>query len=266
MSYNDELEIAVDIARQAAGLILTYIGSDRMEARAKGDKDVVTAADTASEALITSHIREAFPDDGLVAEEGSSAPARSGRCWYIDPLDGTVNFAHGLPIWCVSISLFEDDQPVLGVIADPVVRETFAAGRGMGAYLNGQPIASSGVSDPDNAFVHLTIDFNPESLWVGLHDIGILAPRVLRTRNIGSAALALAYVACGRFDAMVHRMANTWDYGAGVLLVEEAGGVVTQADGSPYRTGATAVVAAATDSLREGICGLINDSPATGIE
>lgn len=266
MSLETELEAAAGIAREAGQLILTYVRGDRMDARAKGQKDVVTAADTASEALVSTRIRTLFPGDGIVAEEGTSEPASSDRRWYVDPLDGTVNFAHRLPIWCVSISLFEGDQPILGVIHDPVLNETFTAARGKGASLNGQPIATSGVSQPEDAFVHLTIDFNPESLWAGLEDIRILAPGVLRTRNIGSAALALAYVACGRFDAMVHRLANTWDYGAGVLLVREAGGSVSQVDGSTYRAEASAVVAASTEDLREGICRMINDSPATGLE
>lgn len=237
-----------------------------MQARAKGERDVVTAADTTSEALISSRIRELFPRDGIVAEEGSSAPCPSGRTWYVDPLDGTVNFAHRLPIWCVSLSLFENDRPVVGVIHDPVLDETFAAVRGRGAYLNGQPIATSGVSNLEDAFVHLTIDFNPDSLWAGLQDVRILAPLVLRTRNIGSAALALAYVACGRFDAMLHRAAHTWDYGAGVLLIEEAGGGVIGMDGSSYSSNTSSVVGAATDSLREGICRLVNDPAATGLE
>lgn len=266
MSRSEALVTAAEIARDAGRLILTYIAGDRMEARTKGERDVVTAADTASEALISSRIREAFPGDGVVAEEGTSEPAMSGRRWYIDPLDGTVNFAHRLPIWCVSMSLFEGDQPVLAVIHDPVLGETFTAARGEGARLNGEPIATSGVSNLEDAFVHLTIDFNPESLSKGLQDIYILAPEVLRTRNIGSAALALAYVACGRFDAMVHRAAHTWDYGAGVLLIEEAGGAVTQVDGSPYTAEASAVLAGSTEPLRDAICRLISGSPAAGLE
>lgn len=266
MSHKDELEATAEIAREAGRLILTYVEGDRMQARVKGERDVVTAADTASEALISDRIREAFPGDGVVAEEGTTEPASTGRIWYIDPLDGTLNFAHRLPIWCVCLSLFEGDFPVLGVIHDPILNETFTATTGQGAFLNGHSIETSGVSRLDDAFVHLTIDFNPESLQFGLQDVHTLAPRVLRTRNIGSAALALAYVACGRFDAMVHRLAHTWDYGAGVRLVEEAGGAVTQVNGAPYTAETTEVVAAATDALREQICSLIQHSQATELE
>lgn len=265
--YGDvEIERAAEIAREAGKLIVTYLQGDRMQARAKGEKDVVTAADTASESLITTRIRELFPHDGVVAEEGTEAHSSSGRRWYIDPVDGTLNFAHRVPIWCVSLSLFDGDGPLLGVIHDPIRDETFTALRGNGAYLNGHAIRTSGVVSPEDAFVHLTIDFNTESLWLGLQDIRSIAPRVLRTRNIGSAALALAYLACGRFDAMVHRYAHTWDYGAGVLLIEEAGGAVTQIDGDPYTAETTALVAGATAQLQQGIRLLIKDSVASGLE
>lgn len=266
MNRKEELEAAIRIAQEAGSLIRTYLGEDRMQARAKGERDVVTAADTASEALIATRIREVFPGDGMVAEEGTDRPAQSDRRWYVDPVDGTVNFAHGLPMWCVSMALFDGDEPVLGVIHDPTRGETFASVRGDGVRLNGQPVAASAVGRPEDAFVHLTIDFNPESLWTGLRDIQVLAPRVLRTRNIGSAALALAYVACGRFDVMVHRLAHTWDYGAGVLMVEAAGGTVTQMDGSPFTTATTALVAASTSQLQEAIRRLINDSGPAAVE
>lgn len=263
---NDEIDRAVAIAQEAGRLVLTYLQGDRMQAREKGEKDVVTAADTASEELIKHRLQNMFPGDGVVAEEGTNEPASTGRRWFIDPVDGTVNFAHHMPVWCVSMSLFEQDQPVLGVIHDPLRRETFTAARGSGAYLNGSRVSSSHVSDLGEAFVHHTIDFNHGTMHVGLRDIQALAPRVYRTRNIGSAALALAYVACGRFDAMVHRFAHTWDYGAGVLLVEEAGGVVTQTNGDPYTVETTDLVAAATDALQAEIRGTIRNPSRSGLQ
>jgi myo-inositol-1(or 4)-monophosphatase len=263
---HDEIERAVAIAQEAGGLILTYLAGDRMETREKGEKDVVTAADTASEALIKRRLQEQFPGDGVVAEEGTEEPGTTGRRWFIDPVDGTVNFAHRMPVWCVSMSLFEHDRPVLGVIYDPLREETFTAARGSGAFLNGSRVATSGVSDMGQAFVHHTIDFHQGTLQRGLQDIQILAPRVYRTRNIGSAALALAYVACGRFDAMVHRFAHTWDYGAGVLLVEEAGGAVTQFDGGPYSVETTDLVAAATGTLQAEIRTAVRDLSSSGLE
>lgn len=266
MDAIEELEVAASIAQEAGRLVLTYLEGDRMQARTKGEKDVVTAADTASEGHISSRIKDAFPRDGVVAEEGTRQAAPSGRRWYVDPLDGTVNFAHRVPIWCISMSLFDGEGPLLGVIYDPVVDETLTAARGHGAHLNGQPITTSGITDPNASFVHLTIDFNPESLWTGLQDIHSLAPQVLRTRNIGSAALALAYVACGRFDAMVHRAAHTWDYGAGVLMIEEAGGAVSEIDGSPYAEETTALVAGATPELQAEIRGMIKEPASSGLE
>lgn len=266
MNRSTEIAQVVAVAQEAGRHILTYMEAERMQAREKGDKDVVTAADSASETLITRRIQELFPGDGVVAEEGTDEPTRSGRRWFVDPLDGTVNFAHGLPIWCVSMSLFEGDTPILGVIYDPIREETFTAARGNGAYVNGSRLTTSGVTAAANAFVHHTIDFNQRSLLLGLQDVNLLAPRVYRTRNIGSAALALAYVACGRFDAMIHRFAHPWDYGAGVLLVEEAGGTVTRVDGSRYSVEATDLVAGATGELQAEIRGIISGSAASGLE
>lgn len=254
----DDLSAAIDIATEAGGVVLSYFRPDRMDTRAKGDRDVVTAADTASESLVLRRLRDAFPGDGVVGEEGGAERAAGRRRWYVDPLDGTLNYSRGLPVWCVSLSLFEGDQPVLGVIHDPIRGETFSGKRGSGAWLNGAQIRSSDVTRLEDAFVHLTVDFNEASLHAGLEDIRDLAPRVLRTRNIGSAALALAYVAAGRFDAMVHRYAHPWDYGAGMLLIGEAGGVATEISGKPYTASAEAVLTAATADLHGGLTGLLN--------
>ena len=262
----EDLNTAIDIAVEAGGVVLSYFGTDRVDARAKGDRDVVTAADTASETLILTRLREAFPGDGVVAEEGGKEAARGRRRWYVDPLDGTLNYSRGLPVWCVSLALFDGDQPVLGVVHDPIRGETFSAEAGSGARLNGDPITTSGTTRLEDAFVHLTIDFHEASLAAGLEDMEQLAPRVLRTRNIGSAALALAYVAAGRLDGMVHRFANAWDYGAGVLLVREAGGAITEVAGAPYTVNSLAVLAAATEQLHGGLAGLLPASRSGRVE
>lgn len=257
MSTDGELEIASDVAREAGDILLSYFDSDHLKIRAKGERDLVTAADTASERFVAERLRHHFPDDGLVAEEGSQRVSRGGRTWYVDPLDGTLNYARGVPMFSVSLSLFQDERPVLGVVHDPIRGELFSARAGLGARLNGVPVAVSGVTKLVDAFVHMTIDFHEESLWAGLRDIKAVAPRVLRTRNLGSAALALAYVAAGRFDAMIHRYASPWDYGAGMLLVQEAGGVATALSGEPYTAAHRSVLATCTRVVHDELTSVL---------
>jgi myo-inositol-1(or 4)-monophosphatase len=260
MPVQDELAATIDIATEAAELVLSYVGGDRLAVQAKGVGDVVTAADIASETLIASRLRELFPDDGVVGEEGASIQSTSGRTWYVDPLDGTMNFSRSVPLWCVSLALFEGDEPLLAVIRDPITRETFSARRGLGSFCNGIRISTSGVKELGDSLVHITVDLKDLGDSAGLDDIVALSPRVLRTRNIGSAALALAYVAAGRFDAMVHRFAQPWDYAAGVLLIREAGGVVTDLRGDAYTPSTPDVCAGANDRLATGIRTLLSQS------
>jgi myo-inositol-1(or 4)-monophosphatase len=257
MDLREELSAATKIAREAGSIALSYFQTNRIESRAKGDRDVVTAADFASEAHIQQRLQELFPADGFIGEEGDEVSGRSGRRWCVDPVDGTVNFSREIPIWCVSIALFMADSPVLGVIHDPVRDETFTAVAGEGAHLNEKRITTRLGASLDSAIVHLTIDFEDPASRVGLDDVNTVAPRVLRTRNIGSAALSLAYVAAGRFDAVLHRDAHSWDYAAGVVIVREARGSVTAIDGSEYLLATTAVAAGASHTLRESLVELV---------
>ena len=208
MQLDRDLSVTVEIAHECGEILLSYFGSDRINVRDKGHRDIVTAADVASEEHVVSRIRESFPEDGLKGEEGAGFTGTSGRTWYCDPLDGTLNYAHGIPVWSVSLSLFEGDVPILGVVYDPIRHETFEAASGLGARLNGTSISAGAVTRADKALVHITVDFHEQSLKSGLEDLGKIAPASLRTRNLGSAALALAYVGCCRFDAMLHRFAH----------------------------------------------------------
>ncbi len=266
MGVEQELAEAVGIAREAADLVRSYFSTDRVDTRAKGDRDVVTAADVASERLIRERLAERFPADGIVGEEGAATRPESVRRWYVDPLDGTLNYSRGLPVWCVSMALFEHGRPVLGVIVDPIRDETFSASSGNGAWLDGKRLHTSSVDRIEDAFVHMTVDFNDQSMVEGLQDLQVVAPRVLRTRNIGSAALALAYVACGRFDAMLHRYAHAWDYGAGVVLVREAAGMVTDMVGGDYTDQTFAVLATSSPALHGELLAMLQAGPPTRIE
>ncbi|HLJ65767.1 MAG TPA: inositol monophosphatase [Chloroflexota bacterium] len=249
MADSNTVRAAVEISEEAGRILSGYFRRGHVATRSKGDRDVVTEADTASERYLLSELRGRFPRDGVVAEEGGRVPSTNGCCWYVDPLDGTMNFARGIPIWCVSVGRLNHEQPDLGVIHDPTRGETFAAERGTGSRCNGRPMRCSEAEDIRDAFVHVTVDFETPSMAAGLDDLRSIAPRALRTRNLGSAALALAYVAAGRFEAMLHRSANAWDYAAGVALTLESGGVVTDFHGKPYTSATTAVVAACSERL-----------------
>lgn len=258
MTVRTELDAAIQIASESAELVRSYFGTDRINVQAKGIGDVVTAADTASEALVLRRLAESFPRDGVVGEEGASRAGTSGRMWYVDPLDGTLNFSRSIPLWCVSIALYAGDQAILGVVHDPIVGETFSAGSGLGSFCGTQSIQCSGITSASESVVHLTVDLKDLGATAGLDDIAVIAPRVLRTRNIGSAALALAYVAAGRFDAMLHRFAHPWDYAAGVLLVREAGGIVTDMRGEDYTPHTHHLCAAAGSSVHSELLAMVS--------
>jgi myo-inositol-1(or 4)-monophosphatase len=177
-----------------------------------------------------------------------------------------MNYSRGLPIWCVSLALFRGVRPVVGAIYDPLRNELFSAAEGLGARSNGRALTTSGRKDVASAVIHITIDFEAESMASSLEDVRRLAPRALRTRNIGSAALALAYVADGRFDAMLHRFAHAWDYGAGVVMIHEAGGSVVGVDGEPYTMRTTALIAAASPELALGLREIVGASGGARLE
>jgi myo-inositol-1(or 4)-monophosphatase len=259
MEQQKQLETAVSIAREAGAVLARHFRDVSLNVRAKGERDVVTDADTESETLIRRRLEEFFPEDGVTGEESGETTRGALRRWYVDPLDGTLNFSRGVPVWCVSMALYEGDSGILGVVHDPLRGDTFVAGRRFGAFHNGAPVKTTKCDRLDQAFVHLTVDFNDISRKEGLEDIQRLAPAVLRTRNIGSAALGLAYVAAGWMDAMLHRHANAWDYGAGALLVEEAGGAVSTMQGERWSPGQVSIAAAATDRLRVELLSRVSD-------
>ena len=222
-----------EIAREAGALLMGYFHR-RVKIEYKGDVDLVTEADRQSEALILSRIREQWPSHDVMGEEGSRIQTGSDYLWYIDPLDGTTNFAHGFPVFCVSMALEHNGQRVAGVIYDPTRDELFAAEQGSGAYLNDERIHVSMTASLSESLVATGFPShkrhkNPNIFFyhqITLHTHGV--------RRAGSAALDLCCVACGRFDGFWEFNLNSWDTAAGVLLIEEAGGRVTRFDGSPF--------------------------------
>lgn len=222
------LAVAEDCARRA-GALLRKIAKRPIRAAFKGAVDLVTRADRESEALITGGLLAAFPDHHIVGEEsgGAGAPREAAKYrWYVDPLDGTTNYAHHIPHYCVSIALAgPDDLPRIGVVYDPTLDECFKAVRGGGATLNGKPIRVSKVKRLDKALLAAgfpndrreTADNNTEEF---MH----MTTRCLGTRCLGAAALDISYVAAGRLEGFWEPRINPWDAMAGLLIVVEAGG------------------------------------------
>lgn len=201
----------------------------------KGEVDLVTIADRQSEALILRRIRALWPEHDMIGEEGARVESGSDYRWYVDPLDGTTNFAHGFPVFCVSLALERQGKRIAGVVYDPTRDELFTAERGSGAYLNGEKIRVSRVTSLAECLLATGFPShkrhqNPNIFFyhqITLHTHGV--------RRAGSAALDLCSVACGRFDGFWEFNLNPWDTAAGVLLVEEAGGIVSDFKGAPFR-------------------------------
>ena len=224
---------ATAIAREAGQLLMPYF-ERRIGYEYKGDADLVTEADRASEKLIVSRLRAAFPEHGIVGEEGTRDEHGSELRWYVDPLDGTTNFAHGFPVFCVSMGLERKGEVVAGVIYDPTRDEMFTAEKGCGATVNGRPMHVSGVKRLVEAILATGFPSFKRHKNPNIHFYHQLTLRSHGIRRAGSAAIDLAYVASGRFDGYWEFNLNPWDTSAGVLLVQEAGGRVTRFDGAPW--------------------------------
>ncbi len=225
------VDVAIDIAREAGQILLSHCG---VGFELKGKHDLVTAADRASEQLILRRLHEHFPDHGVVAEEGGRAHLQAELRWYVDPLDGTTNFAHGYPAWNVTLGLARNDEMIAGVVFDPLNRELFAAERGSGAWLNGARIHVSRARELESALVSTGFPSSKRHQNVNIHFYYQLAMMTHGVRRGGSAALDLAYTACGRLEAFWEFGLNPWDMAAGTLLVEEAGGSVSGMRGEAH--------------------------------
>jgi myo-inositol-1(or 4)-monophosphatase len=231
------------IAREAGALLMQHFAR-RVIIEYKGDVDLVTAADRASEKLITERLRARWPEHDLVGEEGSRSDTGADYRWYVDPLDGTTNFAHGYPVFCVSIALVRSDEQLeVGVLYDPTRDEMFAAERGQGATLNGKPIHVSRTETLAESLLGTGFPSHKRHKNPNIHFYQQLTLRSHGVRRAGSAALDLANVACGRYDGFWEFNLNPWDTAAGALLVQEAGGIVTRFDGSRFRLDSREVLA-----------------------
>lgn len=226
------LETAADIAREA-GSLLSHYYERRVAFELKGDFDLVTEADRASEKLVVERLRSHFPSHSIVAEEGGNHEGGSDFRWYVDPLDGTTNFAHGFPMFNVTLAVEQGGELVAGVIFDPLRQEMFAAERGGGAYLNNRRIHVSKAARMEDSLFATGFPSARRHQSINVHFFHQVAMITHGVRRGGSAALDLAYVASGRLDAFWEFSLNPWDQAAGILLVHEAGGRCTGMKGEP---------------------------------
>jgi myo-inositol-1(or 4)-monophosphatase len=229
------LTTAIEIVVRAGDLQMERLGGDLRVAK-KGTIDLVTDVDVAVERMFRKLIAERFPDHQVLGEElGGSAAVPPGPCWVFDPIDGTTNFAHGLPIFCASLALEIDGVPEVAAIYDPNRRELFTAERGGGAFMNGRPIH---VSDADRLVNAMLVTGFPYDVHTRVEEIvglfGAFVAEARAVRRLGSAAIDLCYVAAGRMDGFWESDLKPWDIAGGALIVAEAGGVVTGMDGAPF--------------------------------
>jgi myo-inositol-1(or 4)-monophosphatase len=233
-----------------AGAIHRASYGRQFEVARKGPIDLVTQVDLEAEACVRRLIEARYPRHAILAEEsagaGTAAPAAGFR-WVLDPLDGTTNFAHGLPLFCVSLGLEHDGETVMGAVYDGLRGELFTAERGQGARLNGQPLRVSSAGGLMDALLCTGFPYDVHERLGGLVPLfGAFLGKARAVRRLGSAALDLCYVAAGRLDGFWEAFLHPWDTSAGVLIVEEAGGRVTQFDGAPYRSAHRSLIASNT--------------------
>jgi myo-inositol-1(or 4)-monophosphatase len=229
------LNFATQIAREAGNLLVQRLGVAKITS--KGDINLVTEADIAAENLIIEKIRSHYPQHGILAEESGEAILVGGKRsewkWIIDPLDGTTNYAHGYPCFCVSIALEHNGELALGVVYDPMRDEMFAAERGHGATLNDRKIRVSTVDELNCAMLCTGFPYNVRERPDFAREFAKFTMEAQAVRRDGSAALDLAYVACGRFDGFWEDGLNPWDIAAGALLIYEARGKITNFKDEP---------------------------------
>lgn len=220
-----DLELAVQAALEAGKLLRSHFGKDAAVDEAS-HHDIKLALDRQSQDLITRILLDARPGDALYGEEGLAGNQESNRQWIVDPIDGTVNFYYGIPHFCVSIALRVNDQITVGVIHDPMVGETWTVEKGSAPLLNGAPISASPRTALEESILFVGCGKDGDSLTIGLERFRKASLRARKMRMMGSAALGMAYIACGRLDGYIESRISLWDIAAGQLLVESAGGTV----------------------------------------
>lgn len=263
---NEFLTVCEQAARAGGKVLLDW--REKFQWREKGPRDLVTEADFASQTLIRQILLGAFPDHDFLGEEQIEGAQPAGRPgaefrWLVDPLDGTSNYVHKLQTFAVSIALERRGEILAGVVYDPVVEECYTALRGGGAFLNGKPITTSGCSKVDEALVAVSFSNKLPRNSIEISRFLEVLHSSQSVRRLGSAALNLAYVAAGRLDAYYATSVQNWDVAAGVLLVQEAGGLVTALDGGVFQLHKPQFVAVASRSLQREMFQLLARAEAS---
>lgn len=256
------LQAAVETAQQAGALLLDELRKPT-QVEYKGEVDLVTAADRRSEAFIVDRLHTLFPQHTIIAEEGGGQEAKSDFRWYVDPLDGTTNFAHRYPVFCVSIALVEGDEVQVGAVHDPTRGETFHAARGQGAWLNQKRVQVSATGRLRESLLVTGFPSRKRHQSPNFDYYQRLSLLSHGVRRDGSAALDLCYVASGRLDGFWELNLFPWDVAAGTLMVREAGGVVTDFRALPYRLG-TVELAASNGRIHPEFSEALRNGRATG--
>ncbi len=230
-------DVAIAAAREAGAAIRAVAaqGVKEIVFKGEGKRDLVTEADKRSERIIIDAITRRYPDHRILAEEGTGVGGNGAYRWIVDPLDGTTNFAHQYPLYCVSIAVEQAGEPVVGVVFAPYMDELFVAIAGGGATLNGAPLAVSGVTDLIGGLLCTGFPYRLDGPTNNLVNWGNFVLRTQATRRDGAAALDLCYVAAGRFDGFWELNLQPWDMAAGALMIREAGGTISDPYGSPFR-------------------------------
>jgi myo-inositol-1(or 4)-monophosphatase len=252
------LETAVEIAREAGALLANFF-ERRVGFELKGEFDLVTEADRASEKLVVERLRSHFPAHAIVAEEGGGHTSASEYRWFVDPLDGTTNFAHSFPMFNVTLGLERAGEVIAGVIYDPMRQEMFTAERGSGAYLNNRRIRVSQTRSLGDSLASTGFPSRKRHHNVNIHFYYQLAMASHGVRRTGSAAIDLAYVACGRLDFFWEFGLKPWDMAAGTLMVQEAGGRVSDMKGSTHTVTASDHLLADNGILHEQVLEIFNE-------
>jgi myo-inositol-1(or 4)-monophosphatase len=264
-SLDEARRVAEEVAEAAGRVLMEGWGTGPAIGYKSEDINLVTEFDHRSEALVVSRLAAAFPGDTIVAEEGSTvgggASGGGGRVWYVDPLDGTTNFAHGFPLFSVSLGLVVDRRAVVGVVRAPALGWAFSGAVGTGAAWNGRPIAPSRVAEVKRALVVTGFPYARSPAQSNLAEWAALVRAAQGTRRLGSAALDLCFVACGWMDAYWERLLHPWDLVAGAAIVEAAGGRATELDGTPF-DGETGRVLATNGLIHDQMIALLRDVSA----
>jgi myo-inositol-1(or 4)-monophosphatase len=238
------LEVARLCVREGERIVMAAFGGPQ-DVRVKGRGNLVTAADLASERAIHEILAAEYPDHAVLSEETGATARDEGWMWVVDPLDGTHNYAHGIPFFCINVALCYREEPLVALTYDPVRGEEFRAQKGEGAFVNGERMQVSQRESVRASLLAVGLGYDDERAGRLLALLHELWPGMQSVRIMGSAALGLAYTACGRLDLFVHHVLYPWDVAAGILLVREAGGAISDRDGRPVSIRSEGTIAGA---------------------